>query len=131
MRFKVVFQDSTTRIVSSTDAIRAVSEAQQIQLSYPNACLILSSVEQVKSPTELADLEIIAYKLSENLTLKKVQDKHIIHSEHWVIVRDDRCLLNCEGKWEFNIKPSARTRDFIARTRFNSAQRALTQWNHA
>jgi len=45
----------------------------------------------------------------------------------WAILDGDRCLNN-EGSWEYEPLPSARTDEFILRTRFPTLEMALSHY---
>lgn len=77
----------------------------------------------------VADLEVIEYRLAEGVRLCKVGDANLLRSA-WAIRQGALCM-DRNGKWLYEPRPSNRTAAFLGQTRFDSAGQALDCWQFA
>lgn len=76
------------------------------------------------------NLKVLSYELEawgEVIEVRLELVKQLDGSERWAI-REGGAVLSKGGKWEFEPIPSSRTKSFLNRCRFGSAEEALSFW---
>ena len=75
-------------------------------------------------PNRVESLRVLSYHVEKQVMIEARG------FDAWAVV-DAIFVLNREGEWEYEPQPSNRSDEFLARTRFATAQEALDQWHSA
>lgn len=71
----------------------------------------------------IEDLPVYSYTISERVSIERRGENA------WAVVDAFGDSLNRKGEWEYEPRPSNRSDEYIARTRYSTPQKALDQWH--